>query len=600
MILVRDSFRIALPALLAAFLLAGCGDGGSSSDGGESPADGDTPAADDGGSPADVTNESVPGAGPTAPEPASFEFDPVKGDIDWQAFFPPGDGWKEHEQVFVFNNSAEPETLDPHLMTGVPEHTLALALFEGLVAHHPTTLQPIPGVAERWELSEDGTVLTFHLRKDAKWTNGDPITAEDFRWSWERALTPATASEYGYQFFAVKNAREFHEGTLKDFGKVGAKAIDDHTFEVTLGAPTPYFLDLCCFETLMPVHRATVEKHGSAWTRPENFVGNGPFTVAEWKPRDEIVMVPNEHYWNRSIVRLTKIRAKALDDANTSFNEYLAGSLDWIKAIPQKRIDEVQMHPDYYVWPYLGTYFFRFNVTEAPFDDVRVRKAFNLSVNKASLCKDILKAGQIPATGYVPPSIHGYESVNGPDYDPVEAKRLLAEAGFPAGEGFPAVTLTYNTSESHKQVCEVLSSMWRENLGVNVKLRNMEWKVYLEEVRKLRYQIARAGWIGDYTDPNTFMDMFVKDGGNNNTGWANADYDQAIRAAAVEQDPAKRMALFQKAEKLLIVDEFPILPIYYYVNQGLLRTRVRGLDENVRDLHPFQFIYVDGPPAKGK
>ncbi len=520
-------------------------------------------------------------------------------DIDWSTFFPPGDDWEQYDQVFVFNNSAEPETLDPHLMTGVPEHTLALALFEGLTFHHPRTLQALPGIAEWWEISEDGLVYTFHLRDNAKWSNGDPITAEDFRWSWQRALDPATASQYSYQFYAVKNAKDFNEGAIKDFAQVGAKVLDPLTFEVTLAAATPYFLDLTSFETLMPVHRATVEEHGQAWTRVENFVGSGPFTVKEWKPRDEIVMVPNPHYWNGSLTRLKEIHAKALDDRNTSYNQYLAGTIDWMKFVPQKRIDEVQKHPDYYVWPYLGTYFYRFNVTKPPFDDVRVRKAFNLAVNKASLCVDTLKAGQIPATGHVPPGIHGYDGVKGPDYDPQAAKALLAEAGFAGGEGFPDVELMYNTDEAHKQVAEVIASMWAENLGVNVKLRNMEWKVYLADQRNLDFQISRAGWIGDYTDPNTFMDMFVKGGGNNNTGWANAEHDRLIEAAAQEQDVAKRMAMFKQAETLLCIDEMPILPIYSYVNQGMLRSRVGGLEENIRDLHPFQFIFIDGPPATG-
>jgi oligopeptide transport system substrate-binding protein len=574
-----------VPLALVGAFGAGCGDGGDSQPAMPRKVVGDAPAADAGDGTA-LPGDALPRQGEALM------------DVDWAGMFPAGDGWKEHEQEFVFNNGAEPETLDPHLMTGVPEHTLALALFEGLTAHHPRTLQAMPGVAAWWEISEDGLVYTFHLRDDAKWTNGETVTAEDFRWSWERALSPATASQYAYQLYAVKNAEAFNKGEVKDIAEVGMKALDDVTFEVTLGAPTPYFLDLTSFETLMPVHRATVEKHGLQWTRSENFVGNGPFTLSEWKPRDEIVMTQNEHYWNSGIVRLTKIRAKAMDDMNTAFNEYLAGSMDWLKAIPQKRIDEVQMHPDYYVWPYLGCYFFRFNITRAPFDDVRVRKAFNLAVDKQSLCVDTLKAGQIPATGYVPPGIHGYTGVQGDDYDPAKAKQLLAEAGFPGGEGFPEVELVYNTSESHKQNCEVISSMWREVLGVNIKLRNMEWKIYLDDVDNLRYQVARAGWIGDYTDPNTFMDMFVTDGGNNNTGFANAEFDQLIRDAAIEQDPGKRAKLFQRGEQILCVEEMPILPLYFYVNQGMLRPRVKGLDENIRDLHPFQFIFMDGPPAR--
>ncbi len=589
-------------SLVLAAALAACGDSapeGAAADGATGAGAGAEPAA---AAPRDRVHVAAAAAeGVSAGDPATI---PRQGaalaEIEWSTMFPAGDGWRAFEQEFVFNNAAEPETLDPHLMTGVPEHSLALALFEGLTSHHPETLQAVPGVAAWWEISRDGLTYTFHLRDDARWSNGDPVTARDFAWSWQRALEPTTASQYAYQFYAVKNAEAFNKGSVKDIADVGFEATDDRTFVVTLAAPTPYFLDLTSFETLMPVHRASVEKHGSTWTRPENFVGNGPFTLAEWKPRDEIVMTPNPHYWNASIVRLTKIRAKAMDDMNTAYNEYLAGSLDWLKAIPQKRVDEVQLHPDYYVWPYLGCYFFRFNVTKEPFDDVRVRRAFNLAVNKESLCVETLKAGQIPATGYVPPGIHGYAGIQGERYDPAKAKELLAAAGYPGGEGFPEVELVYNTSESHKQACEVISSMWREVLGVNVKLLNMEWKVYLDDVDNLRYQIARAGWIGDYTDPNTFMDMFVTGGGNNNTGWGSPEYDQLIRDAAVEQDAAARAQLFRRAEKILCVEDLPILPLYFYVNQGVLRPRVKGLAENIRDLHPFQYIYLDGPPATGK
>ncbi len=594
---MRTRILTATVLLSSVGLFAGCGDDGR----GATPVDPAGANGGDGNASTKTPRDRVTTGDGTAIASMSI---PVQGkallDFDWDAFFPAGDGWKEHEQEFVFNNGTEPETLDPHLMTGVPEHTLALALYEGLTSHHPSTLQAIPGVAKWWEISPDGRVYTFHLRDDAKWSNGDPVTSADFLWSWQRAIDPATASQYAYQLFAIENAEAFFNKKVTDIAKVGMEAVDAHTFRVTLGASTPYFLDLTSFETLMPVHRATIEEHGLQWTRPENFVGNGPFVLTAWKPRDQVVLEPNLQYWNRGIVRLAKIRARAMDDLSTSYNEYLAGSMDWIKAVPQPRIDEVQMHPDYYAWPYLGCYFFRFNTTRKPFDDQRVRMAFNLAVNKESLCRDTLKAGQIPATGYVPPGIHGYEGVKGPDYDPKRAKKLLAEAGYAGGKNFPEVELLYNTSESHKQNCEVISSMWKEVLGVNVKLRNMEWKTYLEAVDTLQYQIARAGWIGDYTDANTFMDMFLTGGGNNSTGWGNEEYDRLIKEAAVEQDPDARAKLFQRAEEILCIEHLPILPIYFYVNQGMLRPRLRGLMENIRDLHPFQFIYIDGPKATGK
>lgn len=497
-------------------------------------------------------------------------------------------------QVFVWNNDAEPETLDPAVMTGVPDHQIVLALFEGLVGHHPETLAPVPGMAERWDVSPDGAVYTFHLRADAMWSNGDPFTSEDFRWSWERALTEPNC-QYKEMFFPIKGTKEFADAAVKDWKTVGVECPDSHTLRITLHTPCPYFLELCAFQTLMPVHRATLEKHGQQWTRPENIVVNGPFTLDVWKPRDRIEMVPNAKWWNRSIVKLDRMIIRAIDDQSTSYNEFLSGGVDWIRSVAAGKVTDAKQHPDYYVQPYLGTYFFRFNTTKPPFNDARARKAFNLAIDKASICETVLKAGQVPATGIVSPGIHGFPEFKGFGYDPVAARKLLADAGFPEGKGLPQIDILYNTSESHKQVCEKLVEMWKTNLGVTVNLRNCEWKVYLEDTRKLEYSIQRAGWIGDYADPATFLDMWCTNRGNNNTGWSNKAYDDLIERSTKETDQNKRYAMLAEAEKLLCTDEFPFMPVYYYVNQGMIRPEIKGWHENIRDLHPFQYISLGGP-----
>jgi oligopeptide transport system substrate-binding protein len=497
------------------------------------------------------------------------------------------------EQVLVFNNGTEPETLDVHKMTGVSEHTLALALFEGLTTHDPKTLEPQPGVAESWTVSPDGLTYTFHLRKDAKWSNGDPVTAADFLYSWRRALEPAMASQYAYQLYYIEKAQEFNAGTIKDFSEVGVKAPDPLTVVVKLATPTPYFLDLTSFETLMPVHEGCVTQYGEKWTQPGHLVSNGPFRLEDWKARQKIVFTPNPHYWNARIVRLRRIEALPYDDLDTAYNMFLDEKVDWLRGIPLPKIDEIKRNPDYFVVPYLGSYFFRFNVTKPPFDNVLVRKAFSLAVDRETLCRDVLKAGQIPATGFVPPGLPGYKPVPGPGYDRTMARELLAKAGYPEGKNFPAVDILLNTSESHKKVSEVLAQMWKENLGVTVSLRNTEWKIYLEETRTLQYFLSRAGWIGDYLDPNTFLDLFVTDGGNNNTGFSNKEYDRLVFEASREADPAKRMKILRRVEEILVVDELPILPLYFYVNQGLLAPKVKGVTHNVRDLHPFQYIYIE-------
>jgi len=535
-------------------------------------------------------------------------FDPA-----WkEPFLPQDDAWKQAKQELIFDNNAEPETLDPAIMTGVTEHTLALALYEGLVSHDPETLQARPGVALRWEVSDDKKVYTFHLRKDAKWSNGDPLTAEDFAWSWFRCMRPDIQCDYAYLFDCIEGAEEFRrsghgkdaDGYDKFRAAVGVTVVDPTTLRIALRAPTAYFLELCAFETYMPVPRKTIEKHGDEhWTREENWVGNGPFLLKEWRPRQHIVMTPNPHYWDKKIVKLTKITALPLEDDDVVYNKFLQGEVHWIRNVPTAKIDEAKRNADYFVMPYLGSYFYRFNTTDKhpgwtdgkhPLSNKTVRQALSLAVNRETITRDVTRGGQIPATWFCPrmPAA-GYEPPKGLAYDPDRARALLAEAGYRGGNGFPKITVFYNSSEDHKRIAERIAQMWKETLGIQVSLQNAEWKVYLKQVELLDYDVARAGWIGDYEDPMTFLDMWLTGGGNNNTGWSSARYDELVRKAMVEPDEAKRVAFFQEAERIVIEDEFPILPIYMYVNVGMRVEGLRGWYENVRDLHPFPFMYFE-------
>lgn len=505
---------------------------------------------------------------------------------------PEDDAWKSVDQTFRFNNGTEPETLDLHIMTGVTENRLATALFEGLVSQHPETLDIVPGVAKSWTISADRTVYTFHLRDDAKWTDGKPVTAQDFYDSWKRALTPATTCQYGYMFFPIKNSEAFYKGKLKDFKEVGVQVKDPKTLVVTLTNPCPYFLHLAAFKTLYPVPMEVVNKHGDKWTRPENIVSNGPFKLVEWVANQQITMVPNENYWDRKTVRLKKLIAYAYTDPETSYKLFRQGKMDWCTTIPTPKIDEIKRLPDYYVQPYLGSYFYRVNVEKPPFNDVRVRKALTMGFDREVITRDLLKGGQIPA-GYFSPKMLGYTPPKGLRYNRAEARKLLAEAGYPNGKGFPTIDLLYNTQESHKQVAEAIARQWKENLGITVSLRNNEWKVYLDEVDKRNFNLARGGWIGDYVDPNTFLDLFMTGGGNNNTGWSNERYDELIRGAAKSGDQKERFKLFFEAEKILVEEECPIIPVYIYVNQGLLSEKVAGWYENVLDHHTYQYIWME-------
>jgi oligopeptide transport system substrate-binding protein len=507
---------------------------------------------------------------------------------------PSGDAWRATRQEFVFNNDSEPETLDPHTMTGATEMRIALALFEGLTTLDPATLEVRPGLAANWETSPDGLVTTFRLRPNTLWSDGAPLRAADFVASWRRALTPATAASYAGMFFPILGAEQlFRGGEARDFLEQGVTAPDDRTLVVRLGRPCAYFLELTAFPTFAPVRVELIERHGGEWLKPGLLVGSGPFVLRQWEPRQRIVMERNPHYWDAGSVRLERVTALPLDDLNTAYSMYLRGGVDWLPSIPQARVEEIRRHADYYVTPYFGTYFYRFNVTRPPFDDRRVRRAFSLATDRREICEHVLRSGQQPVSTLCPP-VAGYEPPAGLSTDRDAARALLAEAGFgPDGAVFPPVEILYNTSEGHKLVAEAVAQQWSRNLGVKATARNVEWKILLQDMRELNYQICRASWIGDYGDPSTFLDIFRSGDGNNRTGWSHKDYDAMADAAARETNPTRRRELFGRMEVLLVEDECPILPVYRYVCQGLVSPRVNGWFENARDLHNFKYVWME-------
>ncbi|HOX28738.1 MAG TPA: ABC transporter substrate-binding protein [bacterium] len=334
------------------------------------------------------------------------------------------------KQVFRFSNHAEPESIDPEIMTGNVEFNIAQQLYEGLVVNDPKTLDPIPGMATSWDVSPDKKTYVFHLRKNATWSNGDPFTAEDFVYSWKRVLTPSTASEYAYQLFYVKNGKPYYEGKIKDFKQVGISAPDPYTLKVELENPTAYWLDLVTFHTLMPVNKKCVEKYGYKWTRPENIVTNGPFLLKEWAPKDHITMVKNPRYYDADKVRLTKLIAYPIEVETTNLQMFESGEIDWMNTIPPSHMDKVKKWEEAHFTPFLSTYYYRFNVTKPPLNDPRVRKALDLAVNKKEICEYVTKAGQKPATTFVPPILKNYKSPEGLEYNPDLARKLLREAGY--------------------------------------------------------------------------------------------------------------------------------------------------------------------------
>jgi len=510
---------------------------------------------------------------------------------------------------FVLNNGAEVQTLDPATVTGVPEGRAIRMLFEGLIVSHPETLEPLPGGAERWEVSEDGLEYTFHLRKGARWSNGDALKAADYLWSFERFLDARTAAKYAYMLWYVKGAEAFtteiEDGKPKhSFDTVGIEAVDEFTLRITLNAPTPFFLELMAFYPTFPVNRRNIEEAKEMfpdswrhkWLRPENIVCNGPYVVDFRRVNDRIRFRKNPLYWDADNIAFETVDLIAVESYTTSLNLYLTGECQWIDVPPATVIQELMPREDFNPIPYLGTYFYRVNVNKPPLDDKRVRRALSLTIPRAAICESVTKAGQVPAYALVPPGMAGYTSAEMPhgatyEEDVKEAKRLMAEAGYGAGgKTFPTIEVHYNTAESHSQIAIVIADAWTKYLGINAKLLNQEWKVYLDTQSTINYDVSRSAWIGDYADPNNYVDLFVTGGENNKTGWGNAEYDALVRQAAAELDPARRMGILQSAEAILM-DELAVLPIYYYVTQSVYTPRLGGYYPNVKDEHFPKFWY---------
>jgi oligopeptide transport system substrate-binding protein len=510
-----------------------------------------------------------------------------------------GGGRAADDGVLRRGNGDEPQDLDPHVVTGLLEHRILTALFEGLVKLDPATLEPVPAVAAAWEVSDDALVYTFTIREDAKWSNGDPVTAQDFLYGWRRILSPKLASEYYYMLFCMENAEAFYNGEV-GFEEVGAKALDARTLQVTLAHPTPYLLAMQIHYSWFPVHQATIEKfgamdqRGTRWTRAGNLVGNGPFTLTEWTPNKRIRVEPNPEYWNVAALKLTGVEFYPISSNQTEERSFRTGGLHLTGTVPLNKIEVyVRNEPEkIHLDPVFGAYFYRFNCTRKPFDDPRVRRALALAVDREQLVTHVTKGGELPAGYLTPPGAGNYVAPEGVGRDIEEARRLLAEAGYPEGRGFPKVELLYNTQESHREIAQAIQHMWKRDLNVEVGLVNQDWKVYLNSMNRLDYDMARSAWYGDYLDPNSFLDCFVTDGGNNRTGWSSAAYDALIARAAHERDLDARNALFYEAESILL-DELPILPLFIYTEKYLKDPALKGWHSNVLSYTDYTTLYFD-------
>lgn len=454
-------------------------------------------------------------------------------------------------QDFIINNGAEPQSLDPSHIQGVPEHRIYMSLFEGLVINDPKTNRALPGVAEKWAFSPDGLTLTYTLRKNAKWSDGVKVTAKDFVEGWLRTLDPATGAEYAYMVgMIVKGAEEYNGGKGKR-EDVGIKAINDYTFEVKLKSPAPYAVDMMAHYAFSPLPMHAIAKFGDEWIKPGKFVGNGPFVLKDWKPQQYVLVEKSKSYWDQRNVKLKSVKFLPIEDNKTAYNMYKNGETDWNTGIALDLLDEIKLRKDYQVAPQVATYYYIFQTQRPPLNDVRVRKALAMSVNKQELVNKITKGGQIVADA-ISPAMPPYTPPKGNAFNVEQAKKYLADAGFPGGKGFPKLTVIYNTNDGHKKIAEYVQEQWKNNLGIDVALQNQEWKTFLDTRSNSHdFEVARAGWVGDYLDPNTFLDMFIKGSGNNDGLYDNPKYDELIKQAPTLKGDARYKAM-QQAETYLI------------------------------------------------
>lgn len=502
------------------------------------------------------------------------------------------------------HNGGDPGSLDPHKVSGDWENRVVGDYIEGLVTEDAGA-NAIPGQAESWEISEDGTVYTFHLRDDIFWTDGEPVTAEDFEFAFQRIMDPATASDYAYLQYPIKNAQAINSGEITDFSQLGVKALDDKTLEITLEAPTPFFLDALMHYTAYPVPKHLVEEFGDAWTDMENIVANGPYKVVEWIPGSYVRSEKNEDYYDAANVQIDEVYYHVLEDQAAALNRYRAGEFDILTDFPSDQYEWMQenLPGQAHVEPFLGIYYYVLNQENPPLDDVRVREALSISVLRDVIGPDILGTGELPAYGWVPPGTGNYvDEAYMPDWAelPYEervarAGELLAEAGY--GPDNPLnLQLRYNTNDNHQRIAVALAAMW-EPLGVNIELFNSEVAVHYDALRAGDFEIGRAGWLLDYNDPSNTLDL-LKTGveqngemnwGNNYGRYSNAEFDALLEQAATEQDLEARGELLFQAETIAM-DEFAAIPIYWYVSKNVVSPKISGFEDNAKDIHRTRWL----------
>ena len=501
------------------------------------------------------------------------------------------------ENILILSNKAEPEGLDPQVVTGVPENNILRAIFEGLCVEAPEhDGRSLPGAAARWEPNHDFTVWTFHLQKSGQWSDGSPVTTEDFIFAYNRILHPDFAAKYAYMLYFIQGAENFNKGLCKDFATVGVKALDSHTLEIVTRAPTPFLPELTKHYTWFPVPKHIVLQHGimtdkhTNWTDPGHLISNGPFQLDEWKFNYYISVKKNPNYWDKTQVTLEGIRFLPISNTYTEARMFFDQQIHATYGLAPEMIEYSRdryphsLHQE----PYLGTYFIRCNVTHPGLTDPRVRQALALAIDRQSIIDNVAKGKQLPARGFTP-NFGGYKTPGNLHFDPEKARHLLADAGYPNGMGFPKISLLTADENLSKRLSEAYQDMWKKHLGVNISIRQQEWKTHLASRNKLNYDLCISSWIGDYPDPTTFLEVWVKDGGNNSTGWYNDEYQTLLTQAETSRTPDQRNLTLAEAETILL-QEMPIIPIYWATTNYLLHPTVKGWHPLILNNHPYKFI----------
>jgi len=513
------------------------------------------------------------------------------------------------EKILLLGNGDEPKALDPHLVSSVGDSNILRATLEGLTTFHPADdTKHEPGVAERWEPNEDFTEWKFFLRKNAKWSNGDPVTAHDFVYSYNRILHPEMAAPYASMLYFLKNGEAFNKGEIEDFAEVGVKAENDYLLVCTLERPTPFLPDVVKHTTWLPVHQPTIEKFGTMteaftdWQKPGNHVSNGAFQLTEWRINAHVKVRRNPHYWDAKNVKPNGINFYPIPNSFTEEKAFRNGLLHYTYIIPSNLISHYRddNDPSLRSETYAGVYFYRCNTKEKPMDNVDFRRALAYAINQETIVKYVKMGGEQPAYGYTPPSEVGYKPPNVIEHDPQKAREFLKKAGYESGKDVPEFTVLFNTTEEHKSIAVAIQDMWKKTLGIEkVKIENQEWKVFQQTLFDMKYDVGRAGWIGDYGDPTTFLGMWQTDDSNNYTGWSNADFDRLLKESSYAKSTKDRYRILGEAEAILL-DEVPILPIYWYTRVYLISPDVKNWNPLLLDNHPYKHIDLVPSGQTGK